>query len=658
MWTEEHRQWDTVDYSSLKDGSAFPKDFMWGVATASHQIEGGNTNNWSAFEPRSKSQQLSGDACDHWNRREEDVTLIKELGVSHYRFSIEWSRIEPQEGQFDSEAIQWYSDLVDELLIQGIQPMVTLHHFTQPLWWDERGGFEKEENIAGWVNFCSMMFEHLSDRVEWWCTINEPAVYATMGYVLGEFPPGVRSFKRVRKVSLNLMRAHAQCYRTLKGMKNGEKCQIGLVKNINIFDPYRRWNPLHWMQAKILDGMFNRCWLKGLRTGKFKPPSALISKRIEGLRGSSDFIGVNYYTHLLTTPFMPTKVEIDPLIRPWEQRTDFRYPMYAEGLRRAFDMVTNLKIPIYVTENGVADDDDDMRPEHIRRHLLITSEAIADGIDVRGFYHWSLMDNFEWAEGYDQRFGLYHVDFETKERTLKQSGHEYAAIVKAHTTPQLVVMAGGLGTRLGKMSEKTPKSLIEVNGKPMLHHILDWAQAQGCMHALVLTGHLGEQFEGITHPGMALTFHQEKEPLGTGGALWNAKELLEERFLLVWGDDWHPIEYKPLIELHHSADVPLTMTVTQAHDTKNLRHENGRLLRYDKNSKSTDSLNGYEAGTSIVEKSTVLKYGHSGKWSWEETVYSALSGEAAVHLDDTKFWDMGTPERLASFEKFLKDTSV
>ena len=138
MWTEEHRDWEAVDYGCLKEWSAFPKEFMWGVATASHQIEGGNTNNLSAFEPRSKSQQLSGDACDHWNRREEDVTLIKELGVSHYRFSIEWSRIEPQEGQFDSEAIQWYSDLVDELLIQGIQPMATLHHFTQPLWWDER----------------------------------------------------------------------------------------------------------------------------------------------------------------------------------------------------------------------------------------------------------------------------------------------------------------------------------------------------------------------------------------------------------------------------------------------------------------------------------------------------------------------------------------
>jgi len=169
------------------------------------------------------------------------------------------------------------------------------------------------------------------------------------------------------------------CYQTLKGMENGASCEIGLVKNINLFDPYRRWNPLHWLQAKVLDGMFNRCWINGLRTGRFKPPSALTAKPVPGLKNSSDFIGVNYYTHLLATPFMPTKVEIDPLIRPWEQRTDFRYPMYAEGLRRAFDMVKGLNLPIIVTENGVADDDDDMRPEHIRRHLQVTAEAIADG---------------------------------------------------------------------------------------------------------------------------------------------------------------------------------------------------------------------------------------------------------------------------------------
>lgn len=180
MWTEEHRDWTKVKYDSLEDGTAFPKDFMWGVATASHQIEGGNTNNWSAFEPRSKSKQLSGEACDHWNRRTEDIGLINDLGVSHYRFSIEWSRMAPNEGEWDEDAAQWYSDLVDELLASGIQPMATLHHFTQPIWWEEKGGFEREENLHHWIDFSKRMFTLLSDRVKWWCTINEPAVFTTM----------------------------------------------------------------------------------------------------------------------------------------------------------------------------------------------------------------------------------------------------------------------------------------------------------------------------------------------------------------------------------------------------------------------------------------------------------------------------------------------
>ena len=657
MWTEEHRDWTKVKYDSLEDGTAFPKQFMWGVATASHQIEGGNTNNWSAFEPRSKSKQLSGEACDHWNRRTEDIGLITDLGVSHYRFSIEWSRIVPQEGQWNEQAAQWYSDLVDELLANGIQPMATLHHFTQPIWWEEKGGFEREENLHHWIDFSKRMFALLSDRVRWWCTINEPAVFTTMGYVLGEFPPGVRSFKRAKAVAMNMMRAHATCYQTLKGMENGGLCEIGLVKNINLFDPYRRWNPLHWLQARVLDGMFNRCWINGVRTGRFKPPSALRAKRVPGLKNSSDFIGVNYYTHLLATPFMPTKVEIDPLIRPWEQRTDFRYPMYAEGLRRAFEMVKGLGLPIIVTENGVADDDDDMRPEHIRRHLQITAEAIADGLDVRGFYHWSLMDNFEWAEGYDQRFGLYHVDFETKQRTLKESGATYASIVKSHRTPQVVIMAGGLGTRLGEVTERIPKSLVEVNGKPILSHILDWAQRQGCLNALVLTGHLGEQFDEFTHPGMVVNFHQEPTPLGTGGALWNARSLLEDRFILLWGDDLHPIDYHSLLKTHEKAGAPLTMTATTKHEQMNLKHAEGRLEAYNKTTQTSD-LNGYESGTSVVEKSVVLEHGKEGVWSWEETVYPALSGKAAVHLDQTAFWDMGTPERLALLETFLKESTL
>jgi choline kinase len=438
-------------------------------------------------------------------------------------------------------------------------------------------------------------------------------------------------------------------------MKNGDGCQIGLVKNINIFDPYRRWNPLHRFQANLLDGMFNRCWIQGLKTGRFKPPSALRSVSVDGLKGSSDFIGVNYYTHLLATPFMPTKVEIDPLIRPWEERTDFRYPMYAEGLKRAFEMVASLGLPIIVTENGVADDDDDMRPEHVRRHLQITSEAIANGHDIRGFYHWSLMDNFEWAEGYEQCFGLYHVNFETQERTLRDSGALYASIVQSHRMPQVVILAGGLGTRLGEVTQDMPKSLVEVAGQPILSHILDWIQQQGCNRALILTGHHGEQFDDFSYPGVELTFVREPEPLGTGGALWNARDSLEDEFILLWGDDYHPIDYTSLIQSHRQESSLLTMTVTTDHDEMNLQFENNRLVHYSKSEDAPEGFNGYEAGTSIVKKSVLMNHGKEGSWSWENTIYSALSTEIHVHLDSTKFWDMGTPERLAKLENFFNE---
>ncbi|MBJ23527.1 MAG: hypothetical protein CMB64_02540 [Euryarchaeota archaeon] len=645
---EKHVKWNDTNLGNLK----FPKDFLWGVATASHQIEGNNKNNWTQFE-KSKGLEESGLACDHWNRWKKDFDLIERLGVGTYRFSLEWSRIQPEIDFWDEKVILQYSNMVDNLISRGIEPMVTLHHFSHPIWFQEKGGFEVGKNVSDWVDFCEKMFNLLGDRVKWWCTINEPAVFTTMGYVLGEFPPGIRSFKTTRSVAKNMMLAHALCYRKLKKLPYGDKAKIGFVKNINIFDPYRRWNLLHWIQAKILDEMFNKCWLRGLKTGKFRPPSSLFSKKIDGLKGSSDFIGVNYYTHLLATPFMPTKVEIDPLIRPWEDRTDFRYPMYAEGLRRSFEMVKNLNLPIYVTENGVADDDDDMRPEHIRRHLWITSQAIKDGYDIRGFYHWSLMDNFEWAEGYTQRFGLYHVNYNTQERTLKESGRLYSEIINLNRMPQIVILAGGLGTRLGKLAKDIPKSLVEVNGLPIISHILKWAYGQGCRRALILTGHNGEKFKGFKFSGMDLKFHRESEPLGTGGALFNALELLDDDFILLWGDDYHPIQYGELVNQHFNSGEKLTMTVTESHDSMNLKHYGGRVIEYNKN-ETSEQFNGYEAGTSVVSKSVVVKYGKLGKWSWEEIIYSKLSGKINVYLDNTKFWDVGTPERILKLEQFFK----
>ena len=248
------------------------------------------------------------------------------------------------------------------------------------------------------------------------------------------------------------------------------------------------------------------------------------------------------------------------------------------------------------------------------------------------------------------------MNFETQKRTLRTSGELYASITRAHRMPQVVILAGGLGTRLGEKTEHMPKSLIEVGGKPILTHILDWVQGQGCNRVLVLTGHHGGQFDGFTHTGLDLSFVQEPEQLGTGGALWNARAYLEDEFILLWGDDYHPIDYVPLVQSHRSKSSPLTMTITTEHEVMNLQFEDGRLLNYSKEGNVPDDFNGYEAGTSIVNKSIVLEHGRDGAWSWENTIYPALAKQIHVHLDSTKFWDMGTPERLQKLEDFFNET--
>ena len=221
--------------------------------------------------------------------------------------------------------------------------------------------------------------------------------------------------------------------------------------------------------------------------------------------------------------------------------------------------------------------------------------------------------------------------------------------------PQVVVLCGGLGTRLGNVTNTTPKSLVKVAGKAILTHILDWASKQGCSRALLLTGHLGERFEDFTHPDLELRFLREDVPLGTGGALWNGRFLLEERFILLWGDDLHQISYKDLLESHFANGCPITMTVTTCHDSNNLEFIGERVVRYDKRLSNPKGLNGIEAGTSGVERSVVLSHGREGFWSWEEEVYPSLSGFIAAHLDDSGFWDSGTPEGLDELDKFLQD---
>jgi len=413
---EPHSTWQQIELEQLK----FPSDFNWGTATAAHQIEGNNTNNWSSFEEKTGIEK-SAKACEHWQRWRKDFNLLSELGVDSYRFSIEWSRIEPERGEWNEAVLSTYSEMVDDLLQRGIKPMVTLHHFTHPIWFEELGGFSKKENLEHWVNYCERIFDVLSDRVKDWCTINEPEVFSIMGYFMGLFPPGRKSIRKTLKVMRNMMSAHALAYRSLKSRRPDTR--IGLAKNVTLFDPLRRWNLIHWVTAKVLNHLWNGIWISSIKRGR------MLARRIEYAKGSVDFIGLNYYTHVLASPFMPRTIEVDLPKRKHQVMTEFGYPMYAEGLHRAIEMIAVLKVPIEITENGVADESDTLRPEHLRRHLLILSQAISEGQDIRSYHHWSLMDNFEWAEGYKLRFGLFHVDYDTQERTMRESGRLFKEII-------------------------------------------------------------------------------------------------------------------------------------------------------------------------------------------------------------------------------------
>ena len=429
--------WDNISIKEL----TFPKEFKWGTATASHQVEGNSINNWSKFErevnsngdPRISGNQRSGDACDHWNRYPEDILLIKNLGVSHYRFSIEWSKIQSSQDTFDSDAISHYHAMIDTIIDNDLIPVLTLHHFTHPLWFDDLGAFEKSENIKLFVKFCERIFEEYSGKVPIWCTINEPAVVSTQGYFSGMFPPGKKDAQLSAVVLKNLLEAHVKSYHSLKKLENGDRVKIGIVKNINQFDPWRRWNLLDWIISGAVNQFFNISSVQFLSTGKFKihiPGLAWIKHENEDAINSTDFFGLNYYSHNHLKVKLFSKELFSMEYKNNDILTDMPYTIYPEGIYRAIKYVSILKVPIMITENGIADHLDDRRELYIKRYLYSVSKAIKDGYNVVGYFYWSFMDNFEWAFGYDMKFGLYSVDFKTQKRELRKGANAFIDIVK------------------------------------------------------------------------------------------------------------------------------------------------------------------------------------------------------------------------------------
>jgi beta-glucosidase len=422
--------WSKIDTNEV----SFPKNFIWGTATAAHQIEGNNENtNWGEWEKiagKIKDGSNAIKAVDGWNRAKDDVKLMKDLGVNSYRFSLAWNKIEPEKGKINENALKHYDDLINELKANYIEPMITLHHFTHPRWFEQLGAFEKEENIKYFVEFSKLVFARYNDQVKFWVTLNEPNVFVTSAYFNTVFPPGNSNAKIGGEVLKNMLKGHVEVFRELKKINNSS--QIGLATSIFQFEPYRRRHLGDWAIARSSDAIFNETILGFFRTGTLNFSVPLDTSYVytdSDAPNTLDFIGVNYYSHFAYKFDFDFKKATQSIAVEGEDMTDMPYTIYTEGIYRAIEDASKLKKPIIITENGIADAKDDRRGKYIKQSLYAVSKAIKDGYDVRGYYYWSLMDNFEWAEGYTQKFGLYEVDLQTQERKLREGSKAFVEII-------------------------------------------------------------------------------------------------------------------------------------------------------------------------------------------------------------------------------------
>ncbi|MBN2601027.1 MAG: family 1 glycosylhydrolase [Candidatus Marinimicrobia bacterium] len=430
------------------DQHCFPKGFLWGAATSAHQVEGDCTNNdWFAWEksydndanPRIKNSDRSGRASNHWDRYQSDLQLLKALGCNSYRFSVEWSKLLPQPGTWNQGTADHYIEMCAAMREMNIVPNVTLHHFTLPQWLAVRGGFEHPDSVKYFADFTQRIAETLDPFVDLWATFNEPVVFAMMGWVRGIWPPGKKDLCIAARVLANLLEAHQRAYHILHKTVlqdadgDGVPCRVGIVKNITVFDPARKWWLPDWLTTLTIDKLYNGAVLNAFHTDRFKFKmfnAVRFVKEFPGLSDTLDWIGVNYYTQFLTKPDLKSNLNIRIYPRKKLPKTDMDWAVYPAGLYRALRMVQPFGVPIYITENGIATQDDQLRERFILQHIDAMHEALLDKIDVQGYYYWSLMDNFEWAEGFEKRFGLYHVDYHTQKRSLKNGTKIYSDIIR------------------------------------------------------------------------------------------------------------------------------------------------------------------------------------------------------------------------------------
>ncbi len=420
----------------------FPDGFLWGSAVSGHQIEGGNQHSdWWHWELATEAQPNSGQAADYWNRFEEDHELLKSMGHQAFRLGIEWARVEPRRGEFDPEAINQYRQILESLQKHGIKICLTLHHWVLPQWIAEQDDWRNPDTVKQFLRYAERMVKEFSEFPELWITLNEPMVASLAGNIAGNFPPQRRSFRAFRAVTRNMLRAHAGASQLIH--QHCPEAQVGLAMAYPDLQPWgsRGLAGIYERLAMHLGKIFvYQAWDSSVQTGKLH--RLLGRGSIEDLRGSVDFCGINYYFRMTPrfsfrhprTGFLDLEATPDGV-----DKNDFDWQIWPKGLYRVLhETWDRFGKPMYITENGIADQTDTKRGAYILEHLKQLHRAQQEGLPIKGYFHWSFIDNFEWNEGFDMKFGLVEIDPADPDlkRVPRPSAAVYSQIIRQNGIAQ------------------------------------------------------------------------------------------------------------------------------------------------------------------------------------------------------------------------------
>jgi len=398
----------------------FPHNFLWGAASSAHQVEGNNINSdWWEWEKRVGLKEPSGQACWHYQLYKEDFDLAKSLNHNAHRLSVEWSRIEAVQGEFSEQELAHYREVILSLKEHNIEPIVTLHHFTNPLWFAKIGGWKNKKAIDYFSRYVDKVVTALGDQVHFWVTINEPLIYVYKSYILGEWPPQKKSLNLARKITHNLAIAHIKAYRLIHSIykkRSFSRPSVSIAQNLQAFVAC----------PPTLKNKF-AAYL-GERLYNFGFVEKLMRHRV------LDFIGINYYGPFFMEAhgwrLKNLLLEASRQEHRELKKNTLGWYIYPEGLYQLLIKLKRYKLPIFILENGICSQDDQLRWDYIRQHLVNVHRAMQEGVAVLGYIYWSLLDNFEWDKGFAPRFGLIDVDYRDYKRTIRESARKFAEVCK------------------------------------------------------------------------------------------------------------------------------------------------------------------------------------------------------------------------------------